>query len=251
MDSHDRLIGLLQLLQRLLGSLVVQLRRMNSRRWQARSEKQRDLGWEIVERIAHPVFVCHADGRLHLANAAGRTMLARADVVRADDGVLAGVVPADNSALRRWILQACRGNAGDAAIDDGRVSAIAMPLHGEDATLRRKRSLFEPQLALLVLVTATAAADFYVGFAARFGLTAAEARLVSVLAEGDTLAEAALRVGVQPATVRSQLKAVFQKTGVRRQSALLAMVFTDPAFHWHRRGISQQAVNTVQERSAA
>lgn len=54
-----------------------------------------------------------------------------------------------------------------------------------------------------------------------FGLTTAEARLAVLLAHGLTLAEAAERVGVSIHTVRNQLRAVFDKLGLNRQSELV------------------------------
>lgn len=60
--------------------------------------------------------------------------------------------------------------------------------------------------------------------AGRFGLTAAEVRVVSRMAQGASIGEIAERNGVRPATVRSQLKSIFLKTGIRRQSQLVALV---------------------------
>jgi DNA-binding CsgD family transcriptional regulator len=57
-----------------------------------------------------------------------------------------------------------------------------------------------------------------------FGLTAAEARLALQLAAGSTLADAADAFGVTQNTVRAQLRAVFEKTGARRQSDLIRLL---------------------------
>jgi DNA-binding CsgD family transcriptional regulator len=56
------------------------------------------------------------------------------------------------------------------------------------------------------------------------GLTATEARLAAHLADGGSVAGYAQLFDVSVGTVRSQLKAVFAKTGVNRQSALAALV---------------------------
>lgn len=63
--------------------------------------------------------------------------------------------------------------------------------------------------------------------AAMHGLTRAEARLASLLAEGISLEEAAEALLVSIQTVRSQLKLVFAKTGVTRQAELVALILTD------------------------
>jgi DNA-binding CsgD family transcriptional regulator len=59
---------------------------------------------------------------------------------------------------------------------------------------------------------------------ASFGLTAAESRLALRLAAGATLADAADAFGVTQNTVRAQLRAVFEKTGARRQSDLIRLL---------------------------
>jgi len=57
-----------------------------------------------------------------------------------------------------------------------------------------------------------------------FDLTAAEARLARALASGQTLAEAAADFGVQTGSLRTQLKGVFAKTGLSRQSDLVGLL---------------------------
>lgn len=57
-----------------------------------------------------------------------------------------------------------------------------------------------------------------------YGLTPAEARLAMILLEGHSLREAADSCGVTQNTVRSQLKSVFLKTGVNRQSELIRLL---------------------------
>lgn len=56
------------------------------------------------------------------------------------------------------------------------------------------------------------------------GLTMAEARLASVLAEGMSLVEAARALGIAHNTAKVQLRAVFAKTGVHRQAQLVALL---------------------------
>jgi DNA-binding CsgD family transcriptional regulator/PAS domain-containing protein len=55
-----------------------------------------------------------------------------------------------------------------------------------------------------------------------FGLTPAEARLASIIAEGLNPERAAEELGISKVTARNQLKAIFAKTGTHRQSELVA-----------------------------
>jgi DNA-binding CsgD family transcriptional regulator len=57
-----------------------------------------------------------------------------------------------------------------------------------------------------------------------FGLTAAEARLAMQLAAGETLDDAADALGIAKETARVQLKAVFGKLDLHRQSELVALL---------------------------
>ena len=59
----------------------------------------------------------------------------------------------------------------------------------------------------------------------RFGLTPAEARVAIALAAGDSRADRAQRLGVQLNTVHAHLKQVLAKTGCRRQTQLVALVW--------------------------
>src|SRR5215831_7478613 len=57
-----------------------------------------------------------------------------------------------------------------------------------------------------------------------FGLTFAESRLVTNLAGGEALDDAADRLEIGKETARSQLKSVFAKTDTCRQSELVALI---------------------------
>ena len=57
-----------------------------------------------------------------------------------------------------------------------------------------------------------------------FGLTPAEARLTLLLVGGKTLNEVAEKLHLSVATVRTQLKAVFEKTHTHRQAELVVLV---------------------------
>lgn len=58
----------------------------------------------------------------------------------------------------------------------------------------------------------------------RFGLTRAEARLSSALVAGRSLGDYARETGLSRNTARNQLATIFEKTGTRRQAALVAHV---------------------------
>jgi DNA-binding CsgD family transcriptional regulator len=57
-----------------------------------------------------------------------------------------------------------------------------------------------------------------------FGLTEAEGRLASLLTTGAELREAAAKLGITYGTARARLTQIFQKTGTRRQAALMRLL---------------------------
>lgn len=57
-----------------------------------------------------------------------------------------------------------------------------------------------------------------------FGLTPAQARLASLLMEGKSLEEIALDMNISSGTARNHLKAVFLRTGTRRQAELVSLL---------------------------
>jgi len=59
---------------------------------------------------------------------------------------------------------------------------------------------------------------------ALFDLSPAEARVARSLTEGESIAEIAARTGLSEGTVRSQVKAILQKTGLNRQAELVGLL---------------------------
>jgi DNA-binding CsgD family transcriptional regulator len=57
-----------------------------------------------------------------------------------------------------------------------------------------------------------------------FDLTPAEARVATSIAKGRTPEEIAVATRISVATVRAQIKSIFAKTDVRRQSELVALL---------------------------
>lgn len=63
---------------------------------------------------------------------------------------------------------------------------------------------------------------------AAFGLTPAEARLLSALVSGERVADFADRIGVSVNTAKTHLARLFRKTGETRQTDLIRRVLSDP-----------------------
>lgn len=87
------------------------------------------------------------------------------------------------------------------------------------------RNPFLGARVLLLLVNLGRASGPQPGALAQtFGLSPAEAKVASLLAEGKSIEEIAQAHGVLENTVRMQLKSIFAKTGTHRQGELVALV---------------------------
>jgi DNA-binding CsgD family transcriptional regulator len=62
-----------------------------------------------------------------------------------------------------------------------------------------------------------------------YGLTAAEAKIAAILAQGNSLNEACQTLSIKQNTVRTHLKRIFSKTDTNRQSELVKLVLSSPA----------------------
>jgi DNA-binding CsgD family transcriptional regulator len=108
-----------------------------------------------------------------------------------------------------------------AALDRGPLLIHIVPIVGNS------RDLFGLASWALVIVPIAAPKDAQASLLeGLFDLTPGEARVASALAAGVEIETAASNFGVSAATVRSQLKSIFAKTGTRRQSDLVAILAT-------------------------
>lgn len=86
------------------------------------------------------------------------------------------------------------------------------------------QSLFEGGVALVVITPVKAGSPGATLLQGLFDLTPAEARVAGAIAEGLDIPGIAARQQSSRETVRSQIKAVFAKTGTRRQAELAALL---------------------------
>ena len=117
-----------------------------------------------------------------------------------------------------------------------RLSGIRQRLQAEGSPVVIKAAGEAPLVAYFTPDTPAGREDFHIAdlsalpaptfdaLNAVFGLSAAEARLAQLLARGESVESAAQMLEIKPTTARSQLAAVFEKTGTRRQAKLVALL---------------------------
>lgn len=196
-----------------------------------RSELAPGLTLEAIDKLHDGVIFATADGAVTNLNAAAERLLASpGSGLSARRGRLECASASSTSNLRRLIAQA----SGTDGLNQRQGGALTVWRNYQASPLMvfcvplgeaRRWSLdLRPTVLLLVSDTAKGACVPVDLLRELFGLTPAEARLAIRLASGTSLTEAAAEFGVGKATVRTQLNAVFQKTGTSRQAELVRLL---------------------------
>lgn len=188
-----------------------------------------------LDRLPRGVLLVDARLGLRYANRYAEEVLADGDGLRVERGALVAGASEATAALRRLVAGAADPTACGPASAGGCLT-LARP------SLRRPLELLvaplTPELAPVAAGRAVAAL-FLVDPERRvelplealrqlYGLTPAEARLAALVGEGLGLPEVAERLGICRETAKSSLRAVFAKTGTRRQAELVRLLLTGP-----------------------
>ena len=170
-------------------------------------------------------------GRILEANDCARDILRRCDGLGDEDGALAATVPAENAELERLLAQALPPHGAQGAGGSMKITRVKArtPLVLEIVPVRSMGTDSRAwEVAALVLVVDPAARprvspDFA---AAVLGLTPAESRVVVALARGQTVVGVARELGCSEGTVRTHVKRVYRKHGIRKQTGLVRMIMS-------------------------
>ena len=180
---------------------------------------------DVLDGLSTGVFLADAEGRLLHANAAGEQLLADGDAVRSRNGRLSSPDQSAATSLSEALQAAGAGFSvpGDngqaiplAARDGSYFAAHLMPL------ARRSEQGAAAAIFVHRAAPTSALAPDLVGRA--FRLTPAERRVLSHIVEAGSVAEAAERLRISEATVKTHLSRIFDKTGTARQADLVKLL---------------------------
>jgi DNA-binding CsgD family transcriptional regulator len=190
---------------------------------------------DTLDGLEAGMFLVDSAGRLVHANISGRAMLDDGNVLQANNKLVAHDTKADE-ALHDVLLAA---NSGDAAVGD---KGIAVRMAGRDGNQFVTHVLPLNSGARLVAGASYAAvaavfvqkagqdhASAQQAVAEQYGLTPAEARMLAALMETGGVDDIASSLELSAATVRTHLRHIFEKTGVRRQADLVKLITSQPA----------------------
>jgi DNA-binding CsgD family transcriptional regulator/PAS domain-containing protein len=189
----------------------------------------------LIESLAHAVLIVTADMRVIFANSAAETLLNEGVVAQFTGGRLMLPFALAERAVARAVHlgerdEVALGTAGiNVPLAAAEAPAIAhvLPLGRREGEARFADTAAAAIFISVAGVTPTPAME---AIAALFGLTPAERRVVAQVAEGKSRKTIALAQGVSDGTVKTQLAAIFDKTGVhdQRQLELLIREITPP-----------------------
>ena len=185
-----------------------------------------------LDHFRQPAILASAEGRLVIANEAASRLFDQTRLLGIDSS--GKIVTSSAKATRelwealeaasRPAAQAGAQQASDIIVYGGDqtplLSLTVLPLHRREPALR----IGPDDGSIMILGREFVPSSVSVEtLRSAFALSAAEARLLSLLVTGATLRQAAEIVRVSYSTVQSQLKSCFQKTGTHRQAELVAL----------------------------
>jgi DNA-binding CsgD family transcriptional regulator len=201
------------------------------------------VGHALVNRLRQPVMLLTTGGEIVLANDAARRLLDTTSLVQVADNRL--VLP---QAYRRGFFEQCarmehelRAGTPDEAAGKAfrtlhmRSGTDEAPdvLYGFYSMLVPERTLgsfgLRPLVMLFFYHPGSAQPIDSALLTAAFGLSHAECRIASLLADGMPLKDIAATLGVRYDTVRKQLMSIYQKTSTNRQPELVRLLMNLPA----------------------
>ena len=187
-------------------------------------------GFEALDLLKIGVVVCDASAKVLTANSVAERILSDSDGLELNsDGALTATLESAGS-LRESIARMADLKV-EGAGPAHRAFAVRRPSGKRPLTLFLRASEASPgaaqsQPAVLVLIQDSASPVETTEAELRqlYGLTAAEARISNLLMEGAGLEECCDQLGIRRTTARMHLRNIFAKTGVRRQSELVALL---------------------------
>jgi DNA-binding CsgD family transcriptional regulator len=186
----------------------------------------------LIDRLEAGVILVDGAGRPVLLNSRAETIVSQADGIVVDTGGLAAATPTATRQLRDAIAAADRLPALPQRLRLERPSRRApllltvLPVWRLDIELP---GVTAARVAIMISEADVPPPVNRVAFADTYRLTTRESEVVALIADGHDAQAIASRLGIGTATVRYHVKNLFEKTGVRSQAALLALLrgFTD------------------------
>lgn len=192
---------------------------------------QQDMLSATFDLLSVGIFLVDEDARIAQANQAGLAHLESRAALRRDGNRLSARDPKAAHELREAIAAATNSDAiktpstglSVAIVSaDGRdLAAWVMPLDG--GVCREFAAPFSAKAAVFVRELGDTSAFAGELFVKRYGITPAECRVLTMLVQGMSIAEASDALGLAEPTVKTHLSRLFEKTRTGGQSELMRL----------------------------
>ncbi len=179
------------------------------------------------------VFLLTGDSRVVFANAKAEDLVRRGMGLRYEHGRLVATSPALTARLRALARHGSQPGRGEGGIGgtlelcrgENRPPLVAHVIPLAPTRIVAIFDLDRPAAALFVVDPAAGLGAQIQHFAARFGLTAGETRVLAEIIAGNGLPAAAARLNITEATVRTHTYRILEKTETNRQTELIRRFF--------------------------
>ena len=185
---------------------------------------------EALDSVAAAMFLLSATGTVVHANAAGLQLLRQADLLRIAGDRLASV----NGSVDRLLLETSADPSDDMGVSTRGIAEPAIGSGGQRYLVhslslrggqrRRLAGSFAASTLLFVQRTELTGPAAPEAMARAYALTPGELRVLLAISDVGGVPEVAQTLDIAESTVRFHLRALFEKTGVRRQADLVKIV---------------------------
>lgn len=202
------------------------------------------VGHMLIDKLRQPVILMSTGGEVMHANEAAQELLRSTRLVQVEGGRVVLPQPHQRELLARCVEMEQAAKSAppqelQAALRDSHFRSLRIAeARGADSVYafytllspQREMGSFglRPVVMLLFYHPESAPAIDASLLYAVFGLTPAECRIASLLAEGLSLKQIAHAQGTQHDTVRKQLRSIYQKTSTNRQPELIRLLLHLP-----------------------
>ena len=190
---------------------------------------------EALNHLQEGVILLDARGLVLFANDAANLTLRQEKALKLTSAGIRAMSPLEDKKLARLVAEAiATGNGRGFQAAAAMTIELEFPrrfLHLSVTPLRSRAIQFGKASPVAAIFLADNARETMAPtrlLAQLYGLTPAEARLAQLLASGISIKEASEKLNVSQNTLRTQLKSIFSKTDVNRQSELVRLLLTGP-----------------------
>ena len=190
----------------------------------------------LLDRLPWAIFAVSEDAGVRYANKQGEEILRRGDALKLVFGRLSSNDDAVTASIRSIVRQAYTAKAAEYLNAIRSVERIRTSVGDYLITIAPLQAAATPAIPAIAREVIVIVSDPVLSarreveaLRGAFGLTVTEARVARLLATGMRPEQVAAELGIRVQTVKTHLRAIFEKTGTSRQSELVRTILLMPS----------------------